>query len=62
MSLAAELIKNFEPQIKSLTLVPGAGGRFEVVVNDQVLFSKLELGRHAEPGEVVKLVRNFLTK
>ena len=61
MGLAADLIKNFEPQIKSITLVTGSGGRFEVYVDDQRLFSKLELGRHAEPGEVVKLVRKFIT-
>lgn len=62
MSLATELLKNFEPQIESIALVPGMGGRFEVTVNDQVLFSKAELGRHAEPGEVVKLVRKYLSK
>ncbi len=60
MSLAADLLKNFEPQIRSIALVPGVGGRFEVSVDDQVVFSKLQLGRHAEPGEVVKLVRQRL--
>ncbi len=62
MGLVTELLKNFEPQIESITLVPGMGGRFEVSVNDQALFSKLELSRHAEPGEVVKLIRKFLSK
>lgn len=62
MSLATELLKNFEPQIQSLSLVPGSGGRFEVSLDDRLIFSKHELGRHAEPGEVVKLVRKSITK
>ncbi len=62
MSLATELIKNFEPQIQSLSLVPASGGRFEVTVDDKLLFSKLQLGRHAEPGEVVGLVRQHMKK
>jgi len=53
----AELLQNFEPEIGSVTLVPSDGGRFEVTVNGTLLYSKLQTGRHAEPGEVVKLLR-----
>ena len=35
--------------------MPSSGGRFEVMANDTLLFSKKALGRHAEPGEVVRL-------
>jgi hypothetical protein len=28
-----------------------------VTLDDQLIFSKAELGRHAEPREIVKLVR-----
>ncbi len=62
MSLASDLLKNFEPQIGTLTLVPSDGGRFEVSVNGDLLYSKLRTGRHAEPGEVVGLVRNFIER
>ena len=55
-----ELLEQFEPQIESLTLVPSDGGRFEVSANGQLLYSKLQTHRHAEPGEVAKLVRNVL--
>jgi selenoprotein W-related protein len=41
-------------------LVPSDGGRFEVVVNGQLLYSKLATRRHANPGEVVELVKKFL--
>lgn len=60
MSLGTELLKQYEPEIESLSLIPSDGGRFEVVVNDHLLYSKLQTRRHAEPGEVAGLVRNFL--
>ena len=56
----AELLKEFEPEIEDITLVPSDGGRFEVVVNDKLVYSKLKLNRHAEPGEVKGLVQKFL--
>ena len=61
MSLGTELIKEFEPEIEALTLIPSEGGRFEVVVNDHLIYSKLETKRHAEPGEVRGLVRQLIT-
>jgi len=60
VSLGTELIKQYEPEIESLSLIPSDGGRFEVVVNDRLLYSKLQTRRHAEPGEVAGLVRDFL--
>jgi selenoprotein W-related protein len=47
-------------ETESLTIIPSDGGRFEVSVNGQLLYSKLQTHRHAEPGEVTKLVRNVL--
>jgi selenoprotein W-related protein len=40
-----------------VTLVSSSKGRFEVTLDDDLIFSKAALGRHAEPGEVVALVR-----
>lgn len=62
MSLAADLLKNFEPEIETLSLAPSDGGRFEVTVNDKLVYSKLQTGRHAEPGEVVGLVKKSIKK
>ncbi len=56
----AELLKEFEPEIQAITLVPSIGGRFEVSINGRLIYSKLETQRHAEPGEVAGLVRNTL--
>ena len=60
MSLAEEFLKNYEHMLEGLTLVPSDGGRFEVTVNGQLLFSKLAAHRHAEPGEVLGLVRKLV--
>jgi selenoprotein W-related protein len=53
-------LKEFEPEIESLTLVPSDGGRFEVSVDGRLVYSKLATHRHAEPGEVAGLVRTLL--
>jgi len=53
-------LNSFEPNIETLTLIPSTGGRYEIVVNNQLIYSKLVTGRHAEPGEAVDLVKKFL--
>jgi selenoprotein W-related protein len=62
VGLANDLIKSIEPEIETLTLVPSDGGRFEITVNDRLVYSKLQTGRHAEPGEVVGLVQASMKK
>jgi selenoprotein W-related protein len=56
----AELLKEFEPEIESVSLSPSDGGRFEVQVNNRLIYSKLQTYRHAEPGEIAGLVRKLL--
>jgi len=60
VSLAGELLKNYEPEIETLTLIPSDGGKFEVIVNNKLIYSKLQSHRHAEPGEIAELIQNFL--
>jgi selenoprotein W-related protein len=55
-----DILKEFESEVQSITLVPAEGGRFEVTVNDRLVYSKLKTSRHADQGEVVELVRKFL--
>ena len=59
MSLAAELLDQFEHRIETISLVPSDGGRFEVTVNDRLTYSKLQTNRHPLPGEIVKLVEGM---
>jgi selenoprotein W-related protein len=56
------LLKEFEPEIESITLVPSDGGRFEFSINGELLYSKLQTHRHVEPGEIVNLVKKQLEK
>jgi selenoprotein W-related protein len=39
-------------------LIPGKGGVFEVTVDGKKVFSKKELGRFPEDGEVVQRIRS----
>lgn len=60
MGLAGDLLNEFEHLVERISLVPSDGGRFEVTVNDQLIYSKLQTNRHAEPGEVVGLVNKIV--
>jgi selenoprotein W-related protein len=53
----AELMHDFQHVISELVLVTGSKGVFDVEVDDRMLFSKHAAGRHAEPGEVLRLFR-----
>ncbi len=44
--------RDIEYFISSWKLIPATGGVFDVTVNGELVFSKHEVGRHAEPGEV----------
>lgn len=37
-------------------MIPSGGGVFEVTVDDTLVFSKKQLGRHAQPGEILRLI------
>jgi selenoprotein W-related protein len=54
------LLKDYEHIIESVTLMPSDSGRFEVNVNGQMIFSKLQLKRHAEAGEIVNLIHKLV--
>lgn len=60
--MAEEVLRTFEPQIETFTLVPSDGGRFEVEVNGELLYSKLKTGRHLEAGELPRLIREYLKR
>ena len=54
------MLLRWAPVIKGIQLIPSSGGRFEVVLDGELIFSKASLKRHAEPGEVVGLVEKRL--
>jgi selenoprotein W-related protein len=56
----AELLKKYEDHIEAISIIPSDGGRFEVTANDQLIYSKLDTFRHAEPGEVAGRLKKIL--
>ena len=42
--------------IEELRMFPSGQGRFEVLFGDNLIYSKKDTGRHAEAGEVVRLL------
>jgi selenoprotein W-related protein len=57
VSAAADLLHNYQHVIDELTLVTGSKGVFDVEVDGALVYSKRETGRHAEPGEVLRIFR-----
>jgi selenoprotein W-related protein len=57
VSVTADLIKEFESQVESWTLIPGGGGAFEVVVGGELVYSKLQTGRHTDSNELRPLIQ-----
>ena len=37
-------------------MLPSGGGRFEVTLDGTPIFQKSKLGRHAQPGEIMRLI------
>ena len=52
--MAAEVRKRFPDA--DVEMVPSSGGRFEVSYEDEPIFEKSKLKRHAAPGEIVRLL------
>ncbi|MBC8099677.1 MAG: hypothetical protein H7Y11_09560 [Armatimonadetes bacterium] len=48
--------REIEAYVRSWRLLPASGGKFEVTLNGDLIFSKKALGRHAEPGEIKALI------
>ena len=46
------MLAHYRRNISELQLVPSQGGRFEVSLDGEKIFSKLEEGRFPEPGEL----------
>ena len=55
--MATKLLEEFEEHIGQITLITGKGGAFEVNVDGDLVYSKLETGRHAEYEDVAGPVR-----
>jgi selenoprotein W-related protein len=59
-ALAGEILGHWAPVIAGLELRTGTGGRLEITVDGDLVFSKAELKRFPEEGEVSRLVQERL--
>ena len=60
MSVARDLLASYQHVIADLRLVTGDNGVFNVTVDGDLLYSKAQTGRHAEPGEVLELFTDLM--
>lgn len=56
--MAQELLTTFDGELGEVALVPGSGGVFNVVCDDELLYSRKTEGRFPEAKEVKQLVRD----
>jgi selenoprotein W-related protein len=56
IELTRELLDGWAERLSEIRLIPSSGGRFEVTLDDVIIFSKAALDRHAEPGEIAAAV------
>ena len=50
----------FKRKVRRFVLVPSDGGRFEVSIGGELVYSKLETGVFPEPRDIVKMVEERL--
>ena len=55
MSAANDLLTNYQHVIVDLTFVTGSKGIFDIEVDGNMLYSKHDTGRHANPEEALQL-------
>lgn len=60
MRATDDLLSSYQHVIDELTLVMGSKGIFDVHVDDDLLYSKHQTGRHAEDGEVLRLFADLV--
>jgi selenoprotein W-related protein len=60
VSATTDLLETYQHVIEDIRLITGDKGVFDVRVDGELLYSKHETGRHAEPGEVLELFRELI--
>ena len=55
MSLATEVLSRWAPIMRAVELQSSSGGRFDITLDGELVFSKKAKGRFPKPGEVAGL-------
>lgn len=59
--MTTKLLETYKQRIKGLTLIPSGGGCFELKVDEELVYSKLDTGEFPEESEMVDLVGEKLS-
>lgn len=57
-SLAEELFTEFRHDITDMNLIPASGGAFEVIVNDEKIYSKLDTGVFPDSSDIINQIKS----
>ena len=57
----AEILPHFKQDIAYFMLVPADKGRFEVLVDDELVHSKLQTGEFPKSRDIVKAIESRMT-
>jgi predicted Rdx family selenoprotein len=60
VSLGDELLSRWAPIVRTLELQSASGGRFDIYLDRELVFSKHEARRFPKPGEVTGLFEQKL--
>jgi selenoprotein W-related protein len=56
IDLTREVVDGWSDRLAEIRLVPSSGGRFEISLDGEPIFSKAALDRHPEEGEIAGLL------
>ena len=55
--MTATILSEFKQRLADMTLVPSDGGRFEIEVDGELIFSKLSTGSFPDEAAVLSMIR-----
>lgn len=58
--MEAAFKKQYPDIISDMELIESSGGAFEIRVDGELIYSKLETGRHADPPEILGLFKAYI--
>ena len=59
-SLVAEILNEFLYDVEEIMLIPACDREFEVEVDGKLVFSKNQIGRHGNDGEIMNNIRDII--
>lgn len=60
VSLTEEVMREYDYDIGTYTLITASQGKFEVRIDGETVFSKLETGRFPDPAEIKDAIKERL--